>query len=65
MSFVCSGMSNEKMFYVNAHKLQYFQVSNETIFDRLLLEQLHGSILIQSSSFRSYAVRITIHVVIF
>jgi hypothetical protein len=55
MSFVCLGLSNEKIFYANAHKLNYFQVSTETIFEKQLLQQLHSSILIQSSSFRSYA----------
>lgn len=55
ISYACSGQTNEKVFYQDAHKLKYFQVSNETVFEIKLLEQLHSSILIQSSSFRSYA----------
>jgi hypothetical protein len=55
MSYGYIESTKRKKFYDNAFNQKYFQVSNETVFERVLLEQLHSSILIQASSFRSFA----------
>ena len=47
--------TKQKQFYDNAFSRKYFQLSNETVFETVLLGQLHSSILIQASSFRSFA----------
>jgi hypothetical protein len=40
MSYGYEQLSKKKQFFDNAFRLKYFQVSNETIFETGLLEQL-------------------------
>lgn len=55
MSFGLNPTNKEKRFYKDSYQMPYFQTSNETIFELSLLNDLHASILIQTSSFRSFA----------
>jgi hypothetical protein len=55
MSYAFDSKAKVKHFYREAFNLEYFQYSSETIFELALMKDLHSSILIQSSSFRSYA----------
>lgn len=55
MIYAFNDSTKQKLFYLDAHTLPYLQTSSETVFETVLLNEVNASILIQSSSFRSYA----------
>jgi hypothetical protein len=55
LSYALDPKTQLKKFYKNAFDLKYFQFSSETVFEVALLKDLHASIIIQSSAFRSFA----------
>ena len=56
MSFSLNSQTNKKKFYTTSFNENYFfQLSPEAIFETALLKDVHASLLIQTSSFRSYA----------